>query len=226
MPTLPTLEKSSQSRAVCTWCSSTRQILVSCSRVISATLATGIALAKVNTSASNSIVNPEPGRAQDTLICRTPCSGQRTRGSRACNNALCWKKSRCRHVMPAVSCTGQASCAQPPAGQGNRAPRSNSRYRSNRVCSASNSVRATRHGPVNPNAAVNKPNSSILRTSCVTITDSHTVNETIFPPSTRHAGPTRPNPLDTARSPRVASCASIDFERRTIAGRKPRQVSG
>ena len=63
MPTLPTVEKSSQSRAACTWCSRTRQILVSCSRVISATFDTGIALAKVNASASNSIVNPEPGRA-------------------------------------------------------------------------------------------------------------------------------------------------------------------
>ncbi len=89
MPTLPTVEKSSQSRAACTWCSRTRQILVSCSRVISATFDTGIALAKVNASASNSIVNPEPGRAHGTLTCRTPCSGQRTRGARACRNALC-----------------------------------------------------------------------------------------------------------------------------------------
>ena len=40
MPTLPTVEKSSQSRAACTWCSRTRQILVSCSRVISATFDT------------------------------------------------------------------------------------------------------------------------------------------------------------------------------------------
>ncbi len=74
------------------------------------------------------------------------------------------------------------------AGQGNRTPRPNSRYRSNRACSASNSVRATRHGPLNPNAAVNNPNSSIrLDLFHVTVTDSHAVNETIFPPSTRHA---------------------------------------
>jgi hypothetical protein len=88
MPTLVTAEKSSWSRAARTWCSSTRQILVSCSRVSSATLATGMTLAKVNASASNSIVNPDPGRAQDTLTCRTPCSGHNTRGRRACSNAL------------------------------------------------------------------------------------------------------------------------------------------
>ena len=67
MPTWPTAEKSAQSRAAATWCSSTRQILVSCSRVIAATLDTGIALAKVNTSASNSRREPRararPGHA-------------------------------------------------------------------------------------------------------------------------------------------------------------------
>ena len=59
MPSVVTAEKSSRSRAAPTWCSSTRQILVSCSRVISATFATGIAAAKVNASASNSIENPD-----------------------------------------------------------------------------------------------------------------------------------------------------------------------
>ena len=49
-------------------------------------------------------------------------------------------------------------------------------------------MRATRHGAVNPNAAVNNPNSSNpLDLFHVTVTDSHAVNETIFPPSTRHA---------------------------------------
>jgi hypothetical protein len=40
------------------------------------------------TCASNNSVNPDPGRAPGTLTCRTPCSGQRTRGSRACKNAF------------------------------------------------------------------------------------------------------------------------------------------
>jgi hypothetical protein len=130
IPTRLTPEQSSWSRAAWTWCSTTRQILVSCSRVIAATLAIGIAAAKLSTSASNNSVNPDPGRAQGTLTCRTPCSGQRTRGSRACKNALCWKKSRCRHVFSTASCTGQHPCAQSLAGQANRAPRSKSRYKS------------------------------------------------------------------------------------------------
>ena len=66
------------------------------------------------------------------------------------------------------------------------------------ACSGSNSLRLTRHGRLNPNAAVNNPSSSITQTSCATVTDGPTVNETIFPPSTRHAGP---NPLDPARNP-------------------------
>jgi hypothetical protein len=44
----------------------TRQIRVSCSRVICATLATGIAVAKVISNASNSNVKPESGRAHDS----------------------------------------------------------------------------------------------------------------------------------------------------------------
>ena len=51
-----------------------RHTRVSCSRTIAATRLIGIALAKVNTSASNSIVNPEPGRAHPTSTSRTPCS--------------------------------------------------------------------------------------------------------------------------------------------------------
>ena len=44
----------------------TRQIRVSCSRVIAATLAMGIADAKVISNASNSNVKPDSGRAHDT----------------------------------------------------------------------------------------------------------------------------------------------------------------
>ena len=50
-------------------------------------------------SASNSSVKPEPARAHGTAICLTPQSGQVMRGVRACRNAWCWKKSRCRHVL-------------------------------------------------------------------------------------------------------------------------------
>ncbi len=110
-------EQSSWSRAALTWCSTIRQILVSCSRVIAATFA--IAAAKVSTSASNNSVNPDPGRAHGTLTYRTPCSGQRTPGSRACSNALCWKKSRCRHDLSTQSCTGASPYAQSLAGQAN-----------------------------------------------------------------------------------------------------------
>ena len=63
-----------------------RHTRVSCSRTVASTRFIGIALAKVNTSASNSIVNPDPGRAHPTSTSRTPCSGQRTRGTRACRN--------------------------------------------------------------------------------------------------------------------------------------------
>lgn len=132
---------------------------MSCSRVIAATFATGIAATRVNASASNSIENPDPGRAQDTLTCRTPCSGHNTPGRRACSNALYWKKSMCRQVLSVVSCTGQAPSAQSLAGQANRAPPGKSRYTSS--CAPSNSVRVTRHGALNPNAAVNNPSSSI-----------------------------------------------------------------
>ncbi|CAN5672731.1 hypothetical protein BH24ACT15_BH24ACT15_36980 [soil metagenome] len=65
---------------------------VSCSRTVASTRFIGIALAKVNTSASNSIVNPDPGRAHGSATSRTLCSGQRTRGTRACRNALCSKE--------------------------------------------------------------------------------------------------------------------------------------
>jgi hypothetical protein len=40
---------------------------------------TSLLAAKLSTSASNNSVNPDPGRAQGTLTCRTPCAGQRTR---------------------------------------------------------------------------------------------------------------------------------------------------
>ena len=66
-----------------------RHTRVSCSRTVPATRLIGIALAKVTTNASNNIVNPEPGRAHGTVTSRTPCSGQHTRGTRACRNALC-----------------------------------------------------------------------------------------------------------------------------------------
>ncbi len=94
--------------------------------------------------------------------------------------------------LVAVSCSGQAPCAQPLAGHANRAPRSKSRYRSSWVRSASNSLRVTRHGPLNPNAAVNNLQLSHTPTTpCyATITDSHAANETITPSSTRHAGTT------------------------------------
>jgi hypothetical protein len=69
--------------------------------------------------------------------------------------------------------------------------RSKPRYRSSWAASASNSVRITRHGPLNPNAAVNNPSSSIPLCPCyATITDSHAANETITPSSTHHAGTT------------------------------------
>src|SRR5664279_4160991 len=72
---------------------------VSCSLVIAATRATGIAVANSISNASNSNVNPDSGRAQTTSTRCTPCSGQRVRGTRACRNALYWKKSKCRHVV-------------------------------------------------------------------------------------------------------------------------------
>ena len=128
---------------------------VSCSPVNLATWATGIAAAKVISNASNSSVNPDSGRAQLTATCRTPCSGQRTRGTFACKWAWYWKKSKCRHVLASVSCTGHASSVHPGSGHGNRAPRGYSRYRSSRAASLSNSDRATRHGTASPNAVVN-----------------------------------------------------------------------
>jgi integrase len=57
--------------------------------------------------------------------------------------------------------TGQHPCAQSLAGHANRPPRSKSRYNSSWAASASNSLRVTRHGRLNPNAAVNNPSSSI-----------------------------------------------------------------
>lgn len=83
--------------------SSTRQMRVSCSRHIWATLRTGIAAANCSSNASYSSVNPDPSRAHGTPTCRTPWTGQRTRGCRACRNALYWKKSICRHILSAVS---------------------------------------------------------------------------------------------------------------------------
>src|SRR5215210_7232434 len=56
---------------------------VSCSEISSPTAATGISETSAITSASNSSVKPEPGRAHATATRRTPCSGQRTRGTRA-----------------------------------------------------------------------------------------------------------------------------------------------
>ena len=61
-----TSAKDNFARPVSTWCSMTRQIRVSCSRVIPATLATGIAAAKVTGNASNSNVKPDSGRAHDS----------------------------------------------------------------------------------------------------------------------------------------------------------------
>src|SRR5215210_657099 len=54
---------------------------VSCSEISSPTAATGISETSAITSASNSSVKPEPGRAHATATRRTPCSGQRTRGT-------------------------------------------------------------------------------------------------------------------------------------------------
>ena len=85
IPTRRTSEKSSWARAVCTWCSTMRHTGCRARGPLASTRFIGITLAKVNTSASNSIVNPDPGRATSSI----PCSGQRTRGCRACRNALC-----------------------------------------------------------------------------------------------------------------------------------------
>ena len=183
MPTRRTCEWSAQARAAPTWWSSTRQMRVSCSRTIPATVRTGIAAANCSSSASNSRVNPDPSRAHGTPTWRTPCSGQRTRGSRACRNALCWKKSMCRHVLSAVSCTGHSRCAQSLPGHPNRAPRGKSRNRSSRAPRGSNSTRSTRHGGLKPSAAVNNPDSSIPKPNPPSVstptTEHHPVNEAI-----------------------------------------------
>ncbi len=76
---------------------------------------------------------------------------------------LVLEESRCRHVLPAVSCSGQAPRAQSLAGHANRAPRSKSKYRSNEVRSTSNSLRVTRHGLLHPDAAVNTWSTRRLR---------------------------------------------------------------
>src|SRR5450759_5234289 len=107
-------------------------------------------------SASNSRVNPDPGRAHETLTWCTPCSWQRTRGKRACMWASCWKKSRWRHCLSSASCTGHAFCPQPSTGQEKRAPRGKSRYRSRRPPSGLKSVRVTFHGSSSPNAILNR----------------------------------------------------------------------
>src|SRR5450755_3317230 len=136
---------------------------VSCSLAIAATRATGIAVANSISNASNSNVNPDSGRAQPTATRCTPCSGQRVRGTRACRNALYWKKSKCRHVLSSVSCTGQEPSSQPPTEHPKRAPRGKSRYRSSRPCATSKSERVTRHGSPNPKAVLNRSRVSDIR---------------------------------------------------------------
>ncbi len=46
------------------------------------------------TSTSNSAVTPEPGSAQGTSICLTPCSGGSTRGTSAARMVRNWHVSR------------------------------------------------------------------------------------------------------------------------------------
>src|SRR5664279_1258339 len=70
---------------------------VSCSLVIAATRATGIAVANSISNASNSNVNPDSGRAQTTSTRCTPCSGQRVRGTRGVQERLVLEEI---HVPP------------------------------------------------------------------------------------------------------------------------------
>ena len=74
--------------------------------------------------ASNRSVNPLPGLAHGTGTVLTPCSGHVTRGTPAWMNALYWKKFRCLHTRPRVSCTGHPSCRHPGSGQRKREPSS------------------------------------------------------------------------------------------------------
>src|SRR5450631_3515428 len=82
---------------------------------------------------------------------------------RACRNALYWKKSKCRHVLSSVSCTGQEPSSQPATEHPKRAPRGKSRYRSSRPCATSKSERVTRHGSPNPKAVLNRSRVSDIR---------------------------------------------------------------
>ena len=110
-----------------------------------------MAVTSVMASASNSSVKPEPARAHGTAICLTPQSGQVMRGTRACRNAWCWKKSRCRHSCMAVSCTGQS--AVPHCGHGKRPPLAKSISISRRRFSASKAQALTIHGGISPSAS-------------------------------------------------------------------------
>ncbi len=44
-------------------------------------------------------VNPLPARAHGTAACKTPCSWQLVRGTRALSSVRCCQKSRCRHFF-------------------------------------------------------------------------------------------------------------------------------
>src|SRR5450755_4250349 len=176
---------------------------VSCSLAIAATRATGIAVANSISNASNSNVNPDSGRAQPTATRCTPCSGQRVRGTRACRNALYWKKSKCRHVLSSVSCTGQEPSSQPATEHPKRAPRGKSRYRSNRPCATSKSERVTRHGSPNPKAVLNRSRVSDIR------------------PIPQHWATERHNPSwPTPRTP------GRDTAKPTRSGEEPRNPTG